>query len=312
MGLMQDPHIESLDLRSLRFLARLIETGSVTRAGEACGLSQPTASRVLARLRDALGDPLLVRGQQKHVLTSRAEALRDAVREAEEAVALLLARGDFDPAVTERTFRMGATEYSMATVVSGLLQRIQAAAPRSLVRFLPVGPATLDALEAGDLDLTFWPFEAPEEPFVSVDLFWEHLVGVVCAEHPIARLATEGAVPLDAYVAHPHILLAPGSPGPNPVDGALGALGLSRRVAFTTAQFSTVWALRGTDLVMNVPSRLATLTRDHGLVAFPLPVQVPAFACRLVWHRRSEGDPGLTWLRDLVRSELMSQSEGPL
>ena len=58
---------------------------------------------------------------------------------------------------------------------------------------------------------------------------------MVCAKHPMARLAAEGAVPLDAYVAHPHILLAPGSPGANPVDGALGALGLSRRVAFTTA-----------------------------------------------------------------------------
>jgi DNA-binding transcriptional LysR family regulator len=207
---------------------------------------------------------------------------------------------------------MGATEYSMATVVSGLLRRIQATAPRSLVRFLPVGPATLDALEAGELDLTFWPFEAPEEPFVSVDLFWEHLVGVVCARHPIARLAAEGAVPLDAYVAYPHILLAPGSPGPNPVDRSLAESGLSRRVAFTTAQFSTVWALRGTDLVMNVPSRLAALSQDHGLAAFPLPVQVPAFACRLVWHRRSEGDPGLTWLRDLVRSELTTHEESPL
>ena len=128
---MQDPHIESLDLRSLRFLARLIETGSVTRAGEACGLSQPTASRVLGRLRDALGDPLLVRGQHRHVLTPRAEALRQAVREAEEAVGLLLAPNDFDPATTERSFRMGATEYSMATVVSGLLRRVQAEAPRA-------------------------------------------------------------------------------------------------------------------------------------------------------------------------------------
>lgn len=56
-----DAALDHLDLRSLRLLAAVLEHRSVTRAGERLGLSQPAASRAVAHLRRALGDPLLVR-----------------------------------------------------------------------------------------------------------------------------------------------------------------------------------------------------------------------------------------------------------
>jgi DNA-binding transcriptional LysR family regulator len=156
MHSMQDPHVETLDLRSIRFLARLLETGSVTRAGEACGLSQPSASRVLARLRDVLGDPLLVRGQQGHVLTSRAESLREGVQEALAAMGFVFTRDGFDPAATDRVFHVAASEYTMCTGAGALLQAVLAQAPRARVHFEQIGSATLDALESGRIDLPSW------------------------------------------------------------------------------------------------------------------------------------------------------------
>ena len=53
--------LDRLDIRSLRMLKHFLDTRSVTKAGEALAISQPAASWVLAQLRRALGDPLLVR-----------------------------------------------------------------------------------------------------------------------------------------------------------------------------------------------------------------------------------------------------------
>jgi DNA-binding transcriptional LysR family regulator len=299
MDLMQDPHVENLDLRSLRFLARLLETGSVTRAGEACGLSQPTASRVLARLREALGDPLLVRGQQGHVLTSRAEALQEEVREAEAALGLVFAQGRFDPATTERVFHVAASEYTMCTGAGALLRAVLAQAPLATIHFEQIGTGTLDALEAGTIDLAFLG-HVPPEPFRSLGLGNEHLVGVVDQSHPLAREAAAGQVTLDRFLDYPHIQFRPGSPGQGAVDLALAALGRSRRLVFTSTFLAALWALVGTDLVMSIPSQMADLARMQGLVPFKVPLVLPTFPYSLVWHRRSDGDPAVAWLRDVA------------
>ena len=63
--------LDSLDLRSLRLLKSILELRSVTKAGETLTLSQPAASRVLAQLRRALGDPLLVRGRHGNFIDTQ-------------------------------------------------------------------------------------------------------------------------------------------------------------------------------------------------------------------------------------------------
>jgi DNA-binding transcriptional LysR family regulator len=296
---MQDPHVESLDVRSLRFLARLLETGSVTRAGEACGLSQPTASRALARLRDALGDPLLVRGQQGHVLTERAESLREGVQEAESAVALVFMQDSFDPALTDRVFRVAASEYTMCTGAGALLQAVLARAPLAMIHFEQIGSGTLDALEAGTIDLAFLGY-VPPEPFRSLGLGDEHLVGVVDRLHPLARDAAAGQVTLDRYLEFPHMQFRPGSPGQGAIDLALAALGRSRQLVISSTFLAALWALAGTNLIMSIPSQMAGLAQMQGLVPFRIPLVLPTFPYSLVWHPRSEGDPAVAWLRDLA------------
>ena len=54
-------HVANFDLNLLKTLDAVLETRSVTRAAQKLGLSQPATSHALQRLRDALGDPLLVR-----------------------------------------------------------------------------------------------------------------------------------------------------------------------------------------------------------------------------------------------------------
>jgi len=67
-----------------RALRRSQQTGSVSRAAEQVGITKPAMSHALSRLREQVGDPVLVRAGQKWHLSERALAMRDHVREVAE------------------------------------------------------------------------------------------------------------------------------------------------------------------------------------------------------------------------------------
>ena len=69
-------NLNSLDLNLLVALDALLRETNVSRAAMRIGLSQPAASHALQRLRDLIGDPLLVRTGARMELTPRAQALR--------------------------------------------------------------------------------------------------------------------------------------------------------------------------------------------------------------------------------------------
>src|SRR3954447_4353352 len=96
---MHQAHLAGIDLNLLPLLDSVLSERHLTRAARRVGLSQPAASRALARLRALLGDPLLVRSGSASVLTPRAEALREPVRLALSTVAQALLRpSPFEPA----------------------------------------------------------------------------------------------------------------------------------------------------------------------------------------------------------------------
>jgi hypothetical protein len=72
-------NLAALDLNLLVALDALLREANVSRAAMRIGLSQPAASHALQRLREVLGDPLLVRTGARMELTPRAQAL-DQVR----------------------------------------------------------------------------------------------------------------------------------------------------------------------------------------------------------------------------------------
>ena len=71
-------NLNSLDLNLLVALDALLREANVSRAAMRIGLSQPATSHALQRLRDLIGDPLLVRTGARMELTPRAQALARA------------------------------------------------------------------------------------------------------------------------------------------------------------------------------------------------------------------------------------------
>lgn len=135
-------HMDSMDLNLLITLDALLAEGSVTRAAARMGLSPPAMSHALARIREQLGDPVLVRAGRQMVLTPRALELQPRIRSLiDEARALLLPPRAFDPATLERDFRIHATDHILTVLGPALDELARDQAPRVTLRFLPTAPA---------------------------------------------------------------------------------------------------------------------------------------------------------------------------
>lgn len=294
-------NLRRADLNLLVVFDVVAETRSVTVAAERLSLSQPAVSHGLRRLRELLDDPLFVRGRGGLNLTPRAAALAQPVREILEAVGRVLAVPTFDPAETTRRFRVGASEYALMTIVPALIRELGSTAPCAGLEVRQIDGDTLDDLENGSLDVAFWGPPPRLGPFRSAELFRERHVGVLDGRHPLAGKARRNAVTLEDYLAFPHAVVTLGIHRPSPVDTVLGRSGRERSVAVVTpSSLSSVAALRGTRLIGSIPSRLVEAGVTGGLVTFELPIDDHEYPYSLVWHPRTDDDPGSAWLRDLI------------
>src|SRR5262249_10526208 len=135
-------------LNLLVALEALLVEESVGRAVRRVGLSQPAMSHALGRLRELVGDPLLVRVGASMQPTLRAESMREPLREALEQVRGVLRSEAFEPARSARTFRLLMSDYASGVMLAPLLLRLQREAPGVRVEVRPWPGRTGDLLEA--------------------------------------------------------------------------------------------------------------------------------------------------------------------
>src|SRR5271167_3291556 len=104
--------MDDVDLNLLVALDALLTEGSVVGAARRLRLSSSAMSRTLARLREATGDPLLVRAGRGLVRTPRATELSERVRDlVHDAHALLRpAVASLDLAALKRSFTIRSNE----------------------------------------------------------------------------------------------------------------------------------------------------------------------------------------------------------
>jgi DNA-binding transcriptional LysR family regulator len=290
--------IRRLDLELLIALDALLEERSVTRAAERLALTQSTVSGMLARLREAFGDPLFVRTGRGLQPTPRAEALAGPLKRLLADAEALLSPGRFAPATARGTVTLSTTDYMLNAVVVPFLAVLRREAPGLRVAVRPMAIADLPRrLARGELDLavTVPEFAAPD--LTSRLLYRERYVCAAGEGHPSAR---EGMAPAE-FCRLGHVLVSPtGGSFRGPMDEALAALGLRREVMVSVPSFLAVPALlRASDLVAVLPERLLHgAAVAAGLRVFAPPVAVPGFDVIAVWHARVHRDPMHRWLRD--------------
>lgn len=287
------------DLNLLVALDVLLSEGSVARAARRLSLSPSAMSRTLARLREATGDPLLVRAGRGLVATPRAAELRARVGQVvEDARAVLRPETALDLRRLERTFTLRSSEGFAETFGPELIAKT-AEAPGVRLRFVAKPDRDSTPLRDATVDLETGVVGRPVSPEIRArGLFRDRFVAVVRAGHV---LAYDEKAP-DQYMAASHVVVSRSGADEGPVTQALAAAGLARQVGGTVSGFSTAIALaRATDLVATVPERHCRALLS-GMFTFPLPVRGPEIMISMLWHPRLEADPAHRWLRDCVQA----------
>ncbi|CAN7676348.1 LysR family transcriptional regulator [Mesorhizobium amorphae] len=286
------------DLNLLFALDILLTEGSVARAAEKLRLSPSAMSRTLARLREATGDPLLVRAGRGLVPTPRALELRQQTgRVVQDAETLLRPAKLLDLSRLDRTFTLRTNEGFVEEYGPRLVARIEADAPSVRLRFAPKSDKDVASLREAAVDLEIG-VAGETGPEVRIQaLFRDRFIGAVRAGHPLSR----GAITPERFAVGRHISVSRRGRERGPIDEALNQLGLQRTVVCMVSGFSAALAMaRASDLIASVPERHSQGSRAS-MFSFPLPVTTVEVTISMLWHPRLDADPAQRWLRDCVR-----------
>lgn len=289
-------NLRRLDLNLLVTLDTLLTEHNVTRTAERLNFSQPSVSVHLAKLREIFDDPLLLPGPRGMRPTARAEALREPLRQALEALERAVAPASpFDPAQAQGTWRVAATDYGESAILLPALPRLRAA-PGMRVAVVEMVPSRIARqAEQGEIDLAFHTVEGSPSTLRRRTLFAERYVLAGRTGHPGLKRRPTAA----QFCALEQAIVSPDGGGfSGPTDEALASLGLERQVVLSVPHFLFLRAvLESTDLVAMLPERLV---KGSLLQVVDAPVDVPGYEMAMLWHERVHRDPAHQWLREQI------------
>lgn len=300
-----------MDLNLLTALDALLSTGSVNGAAQRMHLSAPAMSHTLARIRDALGDPILVRAGRKLIPTPRANALREPVRRLVAEARELMQPGSGIPmAMIKREFTVRAPEGMGIVYGAALLETMREMIPLIRLRFVPESESDATALRDGRIDLDVGTLVDRGPEIQTSLLYQQQVVGAVRAGHPLL----EARITLKRFASQSHVAITQRGRTRESVDAALEDVGITRHPALTVpSAYGALMAAARSSMIACVPEPLAhTVAPALGLEIFKLPVVVPFEQVVQAWHPRDEVDPAHRLLRASVASVFQSASFGPL
>lgn len=298
--------LTAIDLNLFLVLDAVLTEGSATAAARRLHVSQSAVSNALARLREIVGDPLLVRSGRGLVPTPVAVELapRIALALGELRAALSRERG-FDPATSARCFTIALTDNQEVSDLPRIVARFEQRLPRASLRVVTVERLlSSDGLAAGLVDVALAPAAVIGPGLLQAPLYAEAGVLVVRrGNRKVGRRLDRAAFEATPYV---DVQVLEGSTGQRLAREALARAGLTQRIVLTVPHFmAAAVAVSRTDWMTGLPRRLAAaLTRHLGLRAVTAPVEPPRFPLALHWHMRTDGDPGARYFRALVITAL--------
>jgi DNA-binding transcriptional LysR family regulator len=291
-------NLNSLDLNLLVALDALLLEANVSRAAMRIGLSQPAASHALQRLRELIGDPLLVRSGARMELTPRALALRVPLAQALDQVRALFIPDGFDAASGERRFRLMMPDLAVELLMPPLMEKITRMAPNVTIDVVPWrGPAIFTAEFARTIDMVISIGNA-FKGFHRQLLYADSDALAVRRGHPAgAKLTTR-----ETFLKARHVGVIIRGQNEDLIDSWLRTKGIERRIALIVPGYiEALHVAARTDLVAFVPRRLiGALSKQLSLKTVTPPLDPGIDEQFMFYPTRAQMDPGSIWLRKLM------------
>ena len=104
--------------------------GSLTKAAEVVGITQPAVSNALSRLREKFDDELFVRTGSGMVPTQKTENIIKDIQNALQLMQKSVNEPDeFNPAISQKTFRISLGDINEGRILAILMGKMEKQAP---------------------------------------------------------------------------------------------------------------------------------------------------------------------------------------
>ena len=289
--------ISSFDLNLFVILNAIYTEGSLTKAAEVVGITQPAVSNALSRLREKFDDDLFVRTGTGMVPTQKTENI---ISDIQSALSLMQQSvnqpNSFDPAVTERNFKLSLGDITEGRVLPYMMKEIYKNAPN-----ISVGSYNyrridqVHALATNNLDFVVDPVIPDSDEINSYKVFQDYFVVIHREGHPIQKIKN---LTVDDLLSQKFINVSNRRKGLHMVDLELEKTGHRRDIALRCQHFLIApEIIRDTDAVIMATHSFA---KSNDLPFVEIPQELPQMEYFLSWHKSDEGDGGHEWMKDLI------------
>lgn len=292
----------NVDLNLFIIFTTVYELGSVTRAAQAMGVTQPAISHALSRLKASLGDDLFLRHGTSLVPSPFANNIIDDVRSALHIFrAGPLQGSQFDPATAEREFRVLMDVSLEHFLLPNLISILSREAPQVTLLAMRIDRDRLeDELHRGTLNLAIDTSSFDSVAVRSHLLGTDKLITVGRRSNP----ALKQGLSKQAYLDAKHLRVNFSHTEVGAEDYVLAEAGVKRNVVSQCSAVTTALKIiECTDYLMTLGQLQYRQTGHQSELAefdFPFRPTQPSLELNLIWHKFTDQDPANRWLRQKV------------
>ncbi|GGP59447.1 LysR family transcriptional regulator [Shewanella algicola] len=302
-------NINQLDLNLLIILKQLLEEKHVSNTALTLGISQPSISRSLAKLRAIFDDPLLIRMSGGYELTPKAESIYHDLNSILSNVERLVNKQDFDPLTNEATIKVFGLPPQMNLLVQAIIGAFRHEAPNMTLDIDTSPKPQFADLLKGDVHFVVTGHQpsVAEDKLYRIPLFKREFVLLMAKTHQLAN----GPLTI-ARLSQCHF-------GKISVQGekslsiahcfeALGFDNISTPIRLKN--FDNIGTItENSDVIFYVPNHFADeLCQHYSLISRPAPneLKINQSQVCLYWHQRYHNDPVCKWFRSLISEQLFN------
>ena len=289
--------ISSFDLNLFVILNAIYTEGSLTKAAEVVGITQPAVSNALSRLRERFNDDLFVRTGSGMVPTQKTENI---IKDIQNALALMQHSVNepdtFDEKTTTRAFKLSLGDISEGRVLPYIMKEIDKNAKNiSVGSYAYKRSDQVHALATNNLDFVVDPVIPASDEINSFKVFEDDFVAIHREGHPILEIENPT---IDDILAQDHLHVSSRKRGLHLIDVELDKIGYRRKVALRCQHFLIApTIIKSTDMLLFATRSFA---KAHHLPFLEIPAEIPSMEYFLIWHKSDEGDGGHLWMKDLI------------
>ena len=289
--------ISSFDLNLFVVLNAIYTEGSLTKAANVVGITQPAVSNALSRLREKFDDELFVRTGSGMVPTQKTENIIKDVQSALTLMQISVNEPDgFDPKLSKRNFKLSLGDNSESRVLPYLMEIVDGNAPRvSIGSYAYSRHDQVHALSTNNLDFVVDPVIPISDEINSMKVFEDSFVVAHRDNHELSKKSN---VSIEDILNQRHLNVSNRKRGLHLIDIELEKIGYKREIALRCQHFLIApEIIRSTDVVLFATKSFA---EKNDLKYIEIPAEIPMMEYFLIWHKNDEGDGGHIWMKNLL------------